>query len=100
MMIIRDAQAPAQARLGPGDVLDADPLQVQAARVFADDLATDQIPSVRAIRAALRVGHPRAQRLREFLATAAETPGGNPRVTSGRRTRGTVRVSEGPSLPY
>ena len=78
MMIIRDAQAPAQARLGPGDVLDADSLQVQAARVFADDLATDQIPSVRAIRAALRVGQPRAQRLREFLATAAETPGGNP----------------------
>jgi hypothetical protein len=48
---------------------DADPLQGQAAELFAEQLAADRIPSVRAIRAQLHVGQPRAQRLRDFLAT-------------------------------
>jgi hypothetical protein len=36
--------------------------------VFADQLAADRVPSVRAIRAQLHVGQPRAQRLRDYLA--------------------------------
>jgi hypothetical protein len=37
-----------------------DPLRVQAAHVFAGDLAADRVPSVSAIRARLHVGQPRA----------------------------------------
>jgi hypothetical protein len=48
-----------------------DPLQEQAAELFADDLAADRVPSVRTIRAQLHVGQPRAQRLRDYLATGA-----------------------------
>ena len=48
-----------------------DPLQEQAAEVFADQLAADRVPSVRAIRARLHVGQPRAQRLRDYLTAGA-----------------------------
>jgi hypothetical protein len=41
---------------------DADPLQVQAAQLFADDLAAGRVPSVHAIRTRLHVGQPHAQR--------------------------------------
>ena len=68
MMIVRSAQALADASALPG-VPDADPLQVQAAQVFADDLAADHVPSVRAIRVRLHVGQPRAQRVQAYLAT-------------------------------
>jgi hypothetical protein len=44
-------------------VSDADPLQEQAARLFVEQLAANRIPSVRAIRAQLHIGQPRAQRL-------------------------------------
>jgi len=65
-----------------------DPLGEQAAVVFAAELAVDRVPSVRAIRAALHVGQPRAQRLWEYLAADAETPGGSRYWTTGRsRTR-------------
>lgn len=53
----------------PEDVPDADPLQVQAATVFADELAAGRIPTIRAIRSNLNVGQPRAQRVRTHLAT-------------------------------
>jgi Protein of unknown function (DUF2637) len=77
MMIIRGAQAPATA-LRPHDRASVtDPLGEQAAVVFAAELAADRIPSVRAIRAALHVGQPRAQRLREYLAATTEMHGGN-----------------------
>jgi hypothetical protein len=58
MMIIRSAQAPADAVVPwvPDRVPDADPLQVQAAQVFADELAEDRVPSARAIRARLSSG--------------------------------------------
>jgi hypothetical protein len=72
MMVIRGAQAPAATRSPHDDVSVTDPLGERAAVVFAADLAADRVPSVRAIRAALHVGQPRAQRLREYLATAAE----------------------------
>lgn len=51
---------------------DADPLQEQAVELFAEELAAARIPSVRAIRAQLHVGQPRAQRVRDYLAGLAE----------------------------
>ena len=71
MMIIRSAQLPGTgAALGgaPGCMPDADPLQSQAAQAFAVELAAGRVPSVRAIRARLHVGQPRAQRVRAYLA--------------------------------
>jgi hypothetical protein len=70
MVIIRSAQAPAGMPTGtetsgaPGD----DPLQVQAAEEFAGEVAAGRVPSVRAIRARLHVGQPRAQRVHAYLA--------------------------------
>jgi hypothetical protein len=72
MMIIRGVQAPAAAPGAQDDVPATDPLRERAAVMFAADLAVDRVPSIRAIRAALHVGQPRAQRLREYLAAAAE----------------------------
>jgi hypothetical protein len=72
MMVIRNAQAPftsaSEAGL-PGAPPDPDPLQARAAQMFADHLAARRVPSVRAIRAQLHVGQPRAQRGRAHLAT-------------------------------
>ena len=67
MMVIRSSQVPAGGAAESGN--DADPLQEQAAELFAGDLAADRVPSVRAIRAQLHVGQARAQRLRDYLAT-------------------------------
>ena len=75
MMIIRNVPASANSAdsASGADLLgvpsDADPLQISAAQVFADDLAARRVPSVRAIRAQLHVGQPRAQRVRAHLAT-------------------------------
>ena len=71
MMIIRSAQLPGTGTaLGraPECVPDIDPLQVRAAEAFAAELAAAQVPSVRAIRARLHMGQPRAQRIRAYLA--------------------------------
>jgi hypothetical protein len=69
MMVVRSSQAVPR---GTSDSLGIpDPLQEQAAEVFADQLAADRVPSIRAIRARLHVGQARAQRLREYLATGA-----------------------------
>jgi hypothetical protein len=65
MMIIRGAQVLPDATAAPG-VPGADPMQ--AAQLFVDVLTADRVPSVRAIRAQLYVGQPRAQRLRAYLA--------------------------------
>ena len=77
MMIIRGAQASTVASRPQDGAFLVDPLGEQAAVVFAAELADDRIPSVRAIRAALHVGQPRAQRLREYLAAAADKLGGS-----------------------
>jgi hypothetical protein len=45
-----------------------DERQVRAAELFADDLASGTVPSVRQIKSALRVGQPRAQEVRAYLA--------------------------------
>jgi hypothetical protein len=60
MIIIRAAQLPrAGTALGgaPERMPDTDPLQVQAAQAFAGELAAGCVPSVRAIRDRLHVGH-------------------------------------------
>ena len=70
MMVIRGSQA--ADRDGITDSANnPDPLREQAAEMFADQLAADRVPSVRAIRAQLHVGQPRAQRLRDYLAAGA-----------------------------
>jgi hypothetical protein len=67
MMIIRGAQVSAEI-----PAVSEDPLQAQAAQVFAADLAANRLPSVRVIRARLHIGQPRAQRVRNYLATLSE----------------------------
>lgn len=75
MMVIRNSQVPAAST--SATERDADPLQEQAAELFAAQLAADRVPSVRAIRAQLHVGQSRAQRLRDYLAA-----GGVPQADS------------------
>lgn len=75
MMIIRGTQMQAVTTSPHGDGFLADPLGERAVVVFAADLAADRVPSVRAIRVALHVGQPRAQRLRGYLAAVAESQG-------------------------
>jgi hypothetical protein len=50
---------------------EVNPLQVQAAEVFAEQMASGAIPTIRAIRDALRVGQPRAQQIQAYLASVA-----------------------------
>ena len=72
MTVIRSSQAAPDTASYTAGV--PDPLQEQAAEIFAGQLAADRVPSIRAIRAQLHVGQPRAQRLRDFLATGADRP--------------------------
>jgi hypothetical protein len=66
MMVIRSSQVAPDGTSDSASV--PDPLQGLAAEIFADHLAADRVPSIRAIRAQLHVGQPRAQRLRDYLA--------------------------------
>jgi hypothetical protein len=50
----------------------ADPLRVRAAEVFAADVAAGRVPSIQAIRSRLRVGQPRAQHVRAYLAALGD----------------------------
>jgi hypothetical protein len=76
MTIIRGARQPdggvSGPRPGSDTVSGADPLPVQAAEVFAADVAAGRVPSIRAIRSRLRVGQPRAQQVRAYLAARAD----------------------------
>jgi hypothetical protein len=76
MMVVRSSQAVPQGTSDSPGI--PDPLQGQAAEIFADQLAADRVPSVRAIRAQLHVGQPRAQRLREYLAAGPTARAENP----------------------
>src|ERR1700728_4144044 len=69
MMVIRSSQVPAGGT--PATEVDVDPLWEPAAELFAEQLAADRVPSVRAIRAELHVGQARAQRLRDYLVSAS-----------------------------
>jgi hypothetical protein len=75
MVMIRSDQTPPVTPSAYDDGFAADPLGERATAVFAAELAADRVPSIRAIRAALHVGQPRAQRLREYLSAGAEKPG-------------------------
>jgi Protein of unknown function (DUF2637) len=76
MTIIRGARQPHDRVSGaervPEAVSGADPLRVRAAGVFAADVAAGRVPSIRAIRARLRVGQPRAQQVRAYLAALGD----------------------------
>lgn len=76
MVIIRGTQTSAALYRPREGAPVLDPLEEQAVEVLAGELAADRIPSVRAIRAALHVGQPGAQRLREYLAAVADTDDG------------------------
>jgi hypothetical protein len=73
MMIIRGAQPPGESEKAqalteaPSAVPLIDPLHRRAADEFVDDVAAGRIPSIRAIRARLHVGQPRAQQVRDYL---------------------------------
>jgi hypothetical protein len=69
MMVIHSSQVPADRT--PETEHDTDPLQEQAAELFAEQLVADRVPSVHAIRAQLHVGQAWAQRLRDCLAAGA-----------------------------
>jgi hypothetical protein len=75
MMVIRTSRVPRDGT--PETARRADPLQEKAAELFAEQLTAGWVPSVRVIRAQLHIGQPRAQRLREYLATVAGTPHGS-----------------------
>jgi len=72
MITVRGAQQPA------GDVSSEtaagmpEALQAKAVEEFAEDVTAGRMPSIRTIRARLRVGQPRAQLVRAYLATLAE----------------------------
>jgi hypothetical protein len=72
MMIIRAAQLLPGAGTAMGGRLSACPIPIRCRRrphrPFAVELAAGRVPSVRAIRAWLHVGQPRAQRVRAHLA--------------------------------
>jgi Protein of unknown function (DUF2637) len=74
MVIIRGSQVPAVAVGAHGGPVVNDPLGDQAVLVFA----AERVPSIRAIRAQLHVGQPRAQRLRDYLAAGAVRRAENP----------------------
>ena len=76
MMVVRSSQLPGGGT--PATRHDLDPLQEQAAELFAEQLAADRVPSVRTIRAELHVGQARAQRLRDNLAAGAARRMENP----------------------
>jgi hypothetical protein len=76
MMIIRGTQpeppeVPAVADTSAA-VPRIDPLRARAAKEFADEVAAGRTPTIRAIRARLRVGQPRAQQVQAHLGTLIE----------------------------
>jgi hypothetical protein len=104
MTVIRSSQAAPDNPTGSAGI--ADPLQEQAAEVFAGHLAADRVPSIRAIRSQFHVSQPRAQRLRDYLAAGLqdgrtvplrEQPAGGV-VQAGGRTASGLRTVAG-SLP-
>jgi hypothetical protein len=76
MTVIRGARQPdggvSGAEQVSGAVSGADPLRVRAGEVFAADVAAGRVPSIRAIGSRLRVGQPRAQQVRAYLAALAD----------------------------
>jgi hypothetical protein len=75
MMIIRGAQSDSAVPV-VADTSDTmppiDPLRARAAEEFADEVAAGRKPSIRAVRAKLHVGQPRAQQVQAYLGTLIE----------------------------
>jgi hypothetical protein len=72
MMIIRGAQqvtGDVAPETGQATVGMPRTLQAQAAEEFGGDVTAGRLPSIRVVRARLRVGQPRAQLVRAYLAT-------------------------------
>jgi Protein of unknown function (DUF2637) len=71
MTIIRGTRQPddpvSEAERVSEAVSETDPLRVQAAEVFAADVAAGHLPSIRAIHSRLHVGQPRSQQVRAYL---------------------------------
>jgi Protein of unknown function (DUF2637) len=86
MTIIRGARRPDGGVSGAEHVSEAvsgaDPLRVRAAEVLAADVAAGRLPSIRAIRSRLRVGQPRAQQVRAYLAALADSSGSSSQPAS------------------
>jgi hypothetical protein len=75
MVIIRGAQEPAEVPAvveASSGVPRINPLHARAAEEFADEVAAGCKPSIRAIRARLHVGQPRAQQVQAHLGTLVE----------------------------
>jgi hypothetical protein len=70
MMVIRGEQSSNVTASGSVAETEADSLRAWAAEEFAHDLAAGHTPSIRAIKARLHVGQPRAQRMRAYLAAS------------------------------
>jgi len=51
----------------PGMYLDPDPHQVQAVAVFSAELGDGEVPSLRRIKATLKIGQPKAESVRDYL---------------------------------
>jgi len=75
MMIIRGPQSDGSAKTSAeADTVQViDPLYVRAAQEFVDEVAEGRTPSIRATRARLHVGQPRAQQARAHLAALADS---------------------------
>jgi hypothetical protein len=73
MALIRRAAVPEALPGVPADVPGPDPLQDRAVEVFAEQLATGTVPAIRRIRTELKVGQPRAVRIRAALIALAHT---------------------------
>jgi hypothetical protein len=54
----------------------SDPLHAKAAEEFADDMAAGRTPSIRAIRARMHIGQPRAQQIQAHRAATVRHPNG------------------------
>lgn len=78
MTIVRSGAHVPEPVPGAEYVPENDPLEVQAADAFAEDVSAGRVPTVRAIRMRLRVGQPRAQRVRTYLSTLISAQEGDP----------------------
>lgn len=70
-MVRRERTRPATAALSNGH--GAPEGGQEAARIFAGDLASGEVPSVRRVRREMHVGQPRAQEVHAYLSTLART---------------------------
>ena len=75
-----------------GPVHAGDPLWIRAAEMFAEQTAIGAVPTIRAIRSALRVGQPRPSRYRRTWPATA-VPDATPR-SGGKSTRTAGSASE------